>query len=101
MSKNRNQRLGIFDLENSSPIELVKKAEEKAKVDDIGPAIMLDVALLNTGNNRISARTAFLICKEQMRLSNIRPQTIKEYEYNYNRFVETMQIDYLDEITLE
>lgn len=101
MSNKRNQRLGIFDLENSSPIELVKKSEEKGGVDDIGPAIMLDVSLLNTGNNRISARTAFLICKEQMRLSNIRPQTIKEYEYNYNRFVETMQIDYLDEITLE
>lgn len=101
MSKKRNQRLGIFDIENSSPIELVKKAEEKAKVDEHGPAIMLDVSLLNTGNNRISARTAFLICKEQMRLSNIRPQTVREYEYNYNRFIEMMQIDYLDEITLD
>lgn len=101
MSKKRNQRLGIFNLENSAPIELVKKSEEKAKAVDNGPAIMLDVSLFNTGNNRINARTAFLICKEQMRLSNIRPQTIKEYEYNYNRFIETMQIDYLDEINLE
>lgn len=98
----KGQRSGVFDLEYSPPIKLVKESQEYTEsLGQAKPRIMIDVNATNQTNNRISARTAFLIVKEQMRLANIRQQTIKEYEYVYNRLLKTMQINYLDELTLE
>ncbi|UDK97481.1 hypothetical protein EYB33_14705 [Lysinibacillus sphaericus] len=98
----KGQRSGVFDLEYSPPIKLVKESQEYTEsLGQAKPRIMTDVNATNLTNNRISARSAFLIVKEQMRLANIRQQTIKEYEYVYNRLLKTMQINYLDELTLK
>jgi len=44
---------------------------------------MIDVNSVHLKGNRIRTYSALIIVKEQMRLSGIRKQTIKEYDYNF------------------
>ena len=102
MRKNK-QRTGIFDLENTQPIDLLKMNPTSERNEPLikAPKLMVDVDSVRLIGNRISANTAFIIVKEQMRLSGIRQQTLKEYDYIFRRFLTNMNIDYLDEITAE
>ncbi|WP_341299614.1 hypothetical protein MHB44_13730 [Lysinibacillus sp. FSL H8-0500] len=102
MSKNK-QRTGIFDLEHMSPIEL-KKVNPNNEHDEpliIAPSIVVDVNSVRLKGNRISAHSALMVVKEQMRLSGIRKRTIGEYDYIFNRMLKTMNVEYVDEISLE
>ncbi|MFJ7951813.1 hypothetical protein ACIQZG_09830 [Lysinibacillus sp. NPDC096418] len=68
---------------------MIKRSQENSD-ETLGQAklrIMIDVNATNSTNNRISVRSVFLIVKEQMRLANIRKQTIKENKYIYNRLL--------------
>lgn len=62
---------------------------------------MVDVNSVRLKGNRISAHSALMVVKEQMRLSGIRKRTIGEYDYIFNRMLKTMNVEYVDEISLE
>jgi len=101
--RKNSQRTGIFDLENMNPIELktINPKNENNEPLITAPTIMIDVNSVRIKGNRISAYSALIIVKEQMRLSGIRKQTIKEYDYNFRRLLTKMNVEYLDEITAE
>ncbi|AVK84530.1 hypothetical protein C3943_13585 [Lysinibacillus sp. B2A1] len=67
----------------------------------IAPSIVVDVNSVRLKGNRISAYSALMIVKEQMRLWGIRKRTISEYDYIFTRMLKNMNIEYVDEISLE
>jgi len=62
------------------------------------PKILVDVTEVKEGKKGIKVANALLIV---MRLSGVRKGTVKEYIYTFNRLVEAMEIEFLNEITLE
>jgi len=104
MSKNK-QRTGIFDLNDITGSIQLPKFDGVFQQNDTKliapPKILVDVTEVNKGERSVKVANALLIVKEQMRLSGIRKVTIKEYVYTFNRLIEGMGIEYLDEITLE
>ena len=65
------------------------------------PKLMVDVAELHESKKGVEIKSALLIVKEQMRLSGVRKATIREYIYTFNRLVDAMEIEYVDDIKLE
>lgn len=53
----------------------------------IAPSIGVDVYSVRIKGNCISAHSALMIVKEQMRLSGIRKRTISEYDYIFTRML--------------
>jgi len=94
MSKNK-KRTGIFDLEHMSSNEL----NDEPLI--IAPYIGVDVYSVRIKGNCISAHSALMIVKGQIRLSGIRKRIISEYDYIFTRLIKNMDIEYVDEITLE
>jgi len=80
--RKNSQCTGIFDLENMNSIELktINPKYENNELLITASTMMMDVNSVRLKGNRISAYSALIIVKEQMRLSGIRKQTIKEYD---------------------
>ena len=102
MRKNK-QRSGIFDLEDTYPINLreLNPLNENNEPLINAPRLMIDAESVKSAGNRIGAISAWIIVKEQMRLSGIRKQTIREYDYIFSRFIGSSNIEYLDEVNAE
>lgn len=96
----RNQRIGIFDLDNTASIELTP-AKNNPSDAIIAPQLMINPLQVNSSGSRIEVKSAFLIVKEQMRLSGIRKVTIKEYDYNFTQLINYSNVDYVDELNVE
>lgn len=101
----KGQRTGIFDLEDVTEAIQLPSFEGTFKEEDTilitPPKLMIDVAELHEGKKSVEINSALLIVKEQMRLSGVRKATISEYIYTFNRLVDAMKIEYVDDIKLE
>ncbi len=101
----KGQRTGIFDLEDiTKGIQLPNfegSFQQEETILITPPKLTIDVTELNGGNKGIEIKSALIIVKEQMRLSGIRKATISEYIYTFNRLVDAMEIEYVDDIKLE
>jgi len=102
VSKNK-QRTGIFDLDDVNEIKLssTKKVEKESVAEIVNPSILVDATEIKMDNGIILISKALLIVKEQLKICGIRKVTIEEYVYTFNRFIKEMELDYLNEITLD
>lgn len=101
----KGQRTGIFDLEDVTKAIQLPNFEGEFKDEETlliaPPKLMVDIADIHEGKIGVEIKSALLIVKEQMRLSGVRKATISEYFYTFNRLINAMEIEYVDEINLE
>ncbi|MFJ8515480.1 hypothetical protein [Lysinibacillus xylanilyticus] len=97
-----NQRSGLFDLKDmKGEVNLnfdaqLSQLEQVASLNEF-----VTTNLQRAVNKRIYVANALIIVKDQMRLAGLRQRTIEEYIYTFNRLINDMKIEFLDEITLE
>lgn len=97
-----SRRSGLFDLED---VNLKAKLTPTIEKESLTLEEMVISTKINdrrnVNNGKMTIDNAMKIVNRQMEMSGLRPRTMKEYNYTFNRFISAFDLVYVDEITVD
>ena len=92
----------IINVEVDSRMLAIQSQKEKEEQEQLDEHDSFYIPTLERKSIRnISVHYAMEILTQQMKLSGLRKRTINDYNYQFNRFAEKVNIEYIHEITTE
>lgn len=97
-----SRKIGVFDVDNVNvKVGLNPKAKEAELTLTELVASTTNFISNKNYNAKITSENALKVVNRQMEMSGLRPRTITEYNYTFNRFTTYHKITYIDEITAD
>lgn len=95
------KKIGVFELDDVN-VQVSLNPTVKKEEMTLNEIVKSTTDIRKTTNTeRVSIENALKIVNRQMEMSGLRPRTIKEYNYTFNRFVTAFNFVYIDEITVD
>lgn len=92
------RRLGIFDVDVDNALIQISSNET---LPEIQSRTITPVPKSKREKNNIEIELALKVISKQMELNGLRKRTIKEYNYTFTRFTSTLNLKYINEITID